>query len=281
MYKVLVTGFKGFTGKQLTKILKKKNYKVIEIDCDISNKNKLENSLINFDFDYVIHLAAITNADFNDISIINKINIEGTKNLLLAINNMKKLPKLVIIPSSAYVYGFPANGMLSEDSELKPLNAYGKSKLLMENMCKDFENLSILITRPFNYTGRGQDLSFLIPKIIYHFKLKKKRIELGNLNVKREFNDVRDVCQIYIKFLENVRISDTVNVCSGKSYSIRDIIMVCERITGHSIDVVVNKNLKRKKEIYQIVGDPRKMNSLIGNYTFNNLEDTLRFMLLN
>ena len=194
---------------------------------------------------------------------------------------MKKLPKLVIIPSSAYVYGFPANGMLSEDSELKPLNAYGKSKLLMENMCKDFENLSILITRPFNYTGRGQDLSFLIPKIIYHFKLKKKRIELGNLNVKREFNDVRDVCQIYIKFLENVRISDTVNVCSGKSYSIRDIIMVCERITGHSIDVVVNKNLKRKKEIYQIVGDPRKMNSLIGNYTFNNLEDTLRFMLLN
>lgn len=281
MNKVLVTGSKGFTGSELTVVLKKKKYQVIEIDCDISDKKELENALLQIDFDYVVHLAAITNVSFKNVSLINKINIEGTRNLLSVINNFKSPPKLIIIPSSAYVYGTPENGILSENSKLNPVNAYGKSKLIMENLSKDFENLPILIARPFNYTGRGQDLSFLIPKIIYHFKLKKNKIELGNLNVKREFNDVRDICQIYIKFLENVKVSDTVNVCSGKSYSIRDIIEICEKLTGHHIDIIINKNLKRKKEINQIVGDPKKMNSMIGNHQFNKLKDTLRFMLFN
>lgn len=281
MNKVLVTGSKGFTGSELTEVLKKKNYEVIEIDCDISDKVELENALLQVEFDYVVHLAAITNVSFKNVSLINKINIEGTRNLLSVISNLQSPPKLIIIPSSAYVYGKPKNGILSENSELKPLNAYGKSKLIMEDLSKDFENLPILITRPFNYTGRGQDLDFLIPKIIYHFKSKKNKIELGNLNVKREFNDVRDICEIYIKFLENIRVSDTVNVCSGKSYSIKDIIEICEKLTGHHIDIIINTNLKRKKEINQIVGNPKKLNSMVGNHKFNNLEDTLRFMLFN
>ena len=281
MKKVLITGSKGFTGKELKELLKKKKYEVIEIDCDISNKKELAENLLHLDFDYVVHLAAITNVQFKNVSVINKINVDGTINLLSVINNYKLSPKLIIIPSSAYVYGSPKDSILSESSELNPLNSYGKSKLIMENLSKDFRNLPILITRPFNYTGQGQDLSFLIPKIISHFKLKKKKIQLGNLNVKREFNDVRDICKIYIKFLENIRSSDTVNICSGKSYSIRCIIEICQRLTGHHIDIVINSDLKRKKEINEIVGDPRKMNSMIGNYKFISLEDSLKFMLFN
>ncbi len=281
MKKVLITGSKGFTGKELKELLKKKKYEVIEIDCDISNKKELAENLLHLDFDYVVHLAAITNVEFKNVSVINKINVDGTINLLSVINNYKLSPKLIIIPSSAYVYGSPKNCTLSESSELNPLNSYGKSKLIMENLSKDFGNLPILITRPFNYTGQGQDLSFLIPKIISHLKLKKKKIQLGNLNVKREFNDVRDICKIYIKFLENIRSSDTVNICSGKSYSIRCIIEICQRLTGHHIDIVINSDLKRKKEINEIVGDPRKMNSMIGNYKFISLEDSLKFMLFN
>ena len=228
----------------------------------------------------MVHLAAISNVVQSEISI-NKVNCEGTRNLLTIINNMKVLPKLVVIPSSAYVYDITKNGILNESSKLKPLNAYGKSKLEMENLCADFQNLPILITRPFNYTGCDQGVDFLIPKIIQHFKLKRKEIELGNINIKREFNDVRDVCEIYIKFLKNIRRSDKVNICSGNSYSIIEVIKICENLTGHNINIKVNQNLKRTSEISNIVGDPKKMNALIGDHAFYNLKDTLKLMLFN
>jgi nucleoside-diphosphate-sugar epimerase len=278
---ILVTGSKGFTGKTLVKMLCKKNYKVLELDCDISKKKHLEDRLKNVNFEYVIHMAAISNVEYYDASIINKVNIQGTRNVLSIINNMIDLPKLVIIPSSAYVYGVSKNGILNENSKLDPLNSYGKSKLEMENLCEDFQNLSILITRPFNYTGCDQELSFLIPKIIHHFKLRKEEIILGNLNVKREFNDVRDVCKIYIKLIENVNFSDKVNICSGKSHSIKKIIKICEKLTGHNINVKISEDLKRKREISNIIGDPKKMNSMIGNHIFHTLEDTLKSMLYN
>jgi len=278
---ILITGSKGFTGRTLVNMLNKKNFKVLALDCDISKKKQLQDALKDVSPEYVVHLAAISNVEHYDVSIINKVNIEGTRNLLSIINNMVNLPKLVVIPSSAYVYGVPKSGILNENSKLDPLNAYGKSKLEMENLCEDFQNLSILITRPFNYTGSDQELSFLIPKIIHHFKLKRKDIELGNLNVKREFNDVRDVCEIYIKFIENVNFSDKINICSGKSHSICEVIKICERLTGHIINIKVNQNLKRTSEISNIIGDPKKMNAMIGDHVFYNLEDTLKSMLFN
>lgn len=276
---VLLTGAKGFTGKPLTEMLIKKKYKVLSLDCDITNTSNLEEFLKNTQPDYVIHLAAISNVSCKDRSMINKVNVEGTRNLLNNINKMVNYPKLVVIASSAYVYAALENSILSENSALAPSNSYGKSKLEMELLCEGYKNLKILITRPFNYTGIGQDQKFLIPKIVDHFKLKKKEIQLGNINVRREFNDISDVCKIYTKFLENVKFSNTVNICSGNSHSIKDIIQICEKLTSHKIRVEVDPKLKRQIDIPNIIGNPKKLNFLIGNYTFKNLENTIKDML--
>lgn len=278
---VLITGSSGFTGKTLVRMLKKKNYNVFNLDCDITKKNELQNSIINIKPNFIIHLAAISNTQFSDTDSIYKVNVEGTKNLLLSINNMIKLPELVVIPSSAYVYGVPEIDFLNESSKIAPLNDYGKSKFEVEEICKTFKNFPILITRPFNYTGVSQGLNFIIPKIVHHFISEKKEIELGNIDVYREFNDVRDVCEIYIKFIENVKVSNTVNICSGKSYSIKNIINICKKLTGHNINIKINERLIRKKDVNNITGDPRKMYSIIGKHSFYKLEDTIQFMLLN
>ena len=161
---------------------------------------------------------------------------------------------------------------------MQPLNAYGKSKLEMEKVCGDFKNLTILITRPFNYTGIGQAKTFLIPKIVNHFKLRKKEIQLGNINVK-EFNNVIDICEIYTKLIENVKCSNIVNICSGQSYSIKNIINICEKLTGHKIKIRINNSLKRNIDVPNIMGNPRKMQSMVGNHVFQKIENTLKAML--
>jgi len=281
MSNVLVTGSNGFTGKTLVRMLEQNSFKVFNLDCDITKKKELNEFIKDLNPTFVFHLAAISSLEFSNHEMINEVNVDGTKNLLTTLNNMVKLPKLVVIPSSAYVYGDPESDYLSEQSRIAPRSIYAKSKLEVEKLCKNFTSFPILITRPFNYTGVDQQSSFLVPKIINHFKLRKKEIELGNINVKREFNDVRDVCEIYIKFLKNINFSTTVNICSGNTYSIKDIINICTKLTGHSINIKVNPKFKRKKEISNIIGNPQKMRSLVGNHLFRNLEDTIEFMLHN
>lgn len=281
MSNVLVTGSNGFTGKTLVRMLEQNSFKVFNLDCDITKKKELNEFIKDLNPTFVFHLAAISSLEFSNHEMINEVNVDGTKNLLTTLNNMVKLPKLVVIPSSAYVYGDPESDYLSEQSRIAPRSIYAKSKLEVEKLCKNITSFPILITRPFNYTGVDQQLNFLIPKIIHHFKLKKKEIELGNINVKREFNDVRDVCKIYIRLLDNVKNSSTVNICSGKNYSIKDIIKICTKLTGHSINIKINERLIRKNDVYKIAGDPQKMFSIIGNYSFYKIEDTIQYMLHN
>ena len=73
----------------------------------------------------------------------------------------------------------------------------------------------------------------------------------------------------------------TVNICSGESYSIREVISICKKITGHKIKIKINDNLKRKLDSPNIIGNPYKLNSIIGNYKFTKLEKTLEWMLSN
>ena len=85
----------------------------------------------------------------------------------------------------------------------RAVNHYGMSKVTMELATKLYADLPIVMSRPFNYTGCGQSPNFLIPKIVNAFKAGKREIELGNLNVSRDFSDVRDVVAAYLRLLED------------------------------------------------------------------------------
>jgi nucleoside-diphosphate-sugar epimerase len=117
-----------------------------------------------------------------------------------------------------------------------------------------FDRLPIVLARPFNYTGIGQDEKFLIPKIVSHFKRRALSIELGNLDVSRDFSDVRDVVAVYADLLLDAQgvEGQTLNVCSGRAYALRDVLNLAESITKHTVEIRVNPALVRSNEVPQI-----------------------------
>lgn len=154
------------------------------------------------------------------------------------------------------------------------------SKYAMEKMAVNYyQKLPIVITRPFNYTGVGHDLRFVIPKIVDHFKCGRTYIELGNIEVFREFNDVRVVRQIYIKLLEKGVSGQTYNLCSGRKISLRNVITTLEKIAGYKIEVKVNTKFVRENEVDVLLGSPKKIEQILGIISYRKLEDTLSWML--
>lgn len=290
--KVFITGIEGFTGKHLESYLKNKGFDVFgsvlshsncinHFPCDILNVNSLLEILNNIKPDYIIHLAAISFVASKNQQQIYNVNVFGTLNLLDAIQKTQYKPKKILIASSAAVYG-NIEGELNEKMSTQPVNHYGNSKLVMENMTKVyFENQDIIIMRPFNYTGIGQESNFLVPKIVSHFKENKKEIELGNIDVYREFNNVDFVVRSYTELMLSNSKSEIVNVCSGHAINIKKIISLMEKIAGYTINVKVNPKFVRKNEIKILKGSNKKLNSMINNFNNNfDLENTLEKMYL-
>src|SRR5690606_8223406 len=175
--KIFITGITGFTGKHLEEYYSKQGFTVYgttfseptlpnHFSCDILDERLLFEILAIIKPDYVIHLAAISFVAVKDQKNIYNVNIFGTLNLLNALVKLDYGPNKVLIASSAAVYG-NIEGELREDLCPQPVNHYGNSKLVMENMVKEYyDRLNIIIVRPFNYTGTGQENHFLIPKIV-------------------------------------------------------------------------------------------------------------------
>ncbi|MCW8917613.1 MAG: GDP-mannose 4,6-dehydratase [Gammaproteobacteria bacterium] len=288
----LITGVTGFTGRYLTADLKEKGYDVVGLThsrsqsgegmimCDLLDRTAVAEVVSKVQPDVVAHLAAIAFVAHKDVDALYRTNVVGTRNLLEALCESRNPPSAVLLASSANVYGNAVVDPISEEVQPQPANDYAVSKLAMEYMASLwFERLPITIARPFNYTGVGQSTDFLIPKIVEHFRQGKHVIELGNLDVERDFSDVRAVARAYLRLLEVAPVGETVNVCSGRIHSLREVIEMAEVITGHKVRVEVNPAFVRANEIKTLRGDPSKLCGLIGAWKTPPLEETLRWML--
>lgn len=288
--KVLITGIDSFTGVHLssyldnlgydvygTSLLKKENKKFL---CDITKKDDILDVLKEVKPDYLIHLSGISFAAHGSHEDFYKVNTIGTINILDAFVELNLNPKKIILASSATIYGNQGVEILSESMCPKPGNHYGASKYAMECLARGyFGKLPIIITRPFNYTGIGQADHFLIPKIVKHYKEKKDTIELGNLDVSREFNDIEYVCEVYSRLLECETKNEVVNICSNTGIKLLDVIDTMNKISGYQIEVKVNPDFVRKDEIKSLTGSRDKLFNMIGIVEIKPFENTLRGML--
>jgi len=275
--KILVTGASGFTGRYMVRRLKEQgNYVVgigrsdsgadVTLNCDLADAAKLKAVVNEVQPDKVVHLAAVSFVGHGDPIDFYRINVVGTNNLLSALAGLSITPSKVLIASSANIYGVPEVSEIDESIAPAPVNDYACSKLSMEFMAKTWkERLPIVIVRPFNYTGVGQDERFLIPKMVGHFARREPVIELGNIDVSRDFSSVNDIVDAYNSLLNTPCVSgDVFNVCSGKSYSLLTVLEWMKGITGHDIDVQVNPAFVRKNEIPILVGTYNKLERLNG-----------------
>ncbi|MGZ5053901.1 MAG: GDP-mannose 4,6-dehydratase [Methylobacter sp.] len=277
--RILITGAKGFTGKHFADVAAKNGHEVIALKANLNDVVLLNEEVLSVAPDAVVHLAAISFVGHENDEEFYRVNVVGTVNLLKALVQPGLKKARVLVASSANIYGTPDIEVIDESVIPAPVNHYAASKLAMEYMTKTwFDRLPIIITRPFNYTGVGQHENFLIPKIVAHYRRGEKVIELGNLDVSRDFSDVRDVVAAYISLLESDVCSSVVNICSGQAIALREVIQKMNSIAGYEIEVRVNPAFVRANEIPRLCGSNdflKKIISYSPKYTF---DQTLRSM---
>ena len=287
----LITGLRGFTGKFLAQELIACGYSVCgtvfnqetsgpdEYSVDLCNLVEIRNLVNQVKPDFVVHLAAISFAAHGDSGVIYQTNVLGTRNLLQALSECNKPPQSILLASSANIYGNAIDDPIVELTEARPINDYAVSKLAMEYMARLWmDKLPIIMVRPFNYTGVGQAAKFLLPKVVSHFQRREKIIELGNLDIARDFSDVRMVVNIYRRLLNSRCVGETFNVCSGASICLKDVLSMMTDIAGYSINVKVNPAFVRANEIKVLRGDNSKLLKAIGAVDSIPLRDTLEWM---
>lgn len=278
-HKILLTGAAGFTGIFFRAAAEAAGHQVLPLQVDLTDKAAVTDQVFRAAPDAVVHLAAISFVGHADDAAFYSVNVVGTMNLLVALAALPKPPSKVLLASSANIYGNCSASPIGEDQPPAPVNHYAASKLAMEHMARTCaDHLPIVITRPFNYTGVGQGSQFLIPKLVEHFVRKATRIELGNLEIEREFNDVRTVCDAYLALLDRGQPGETYNVCTGRAHTLQHVLRLLADITGHHIKVHVNPDFVRANEVHHLCGSPIKLEECIGNLSNYTLTDTLRWM---
>ena len=278
--KLLLTGADGFTGRHFAAYASARGYEVSALQADLKDRDALHQQVAQAAPELVVHLAAISFVGHADARAFYDVNVIGTLNLLDALAALAQPPRSILLASSANVYGTCDQSPIPEEQAPTPVNHYAVSKLAMEYMARTYlDRLPSFFVRPFNYTGPGQAESFVIPKLVAHFTRRTETVELGNLDVEREFNDVRFVCEAYLRLLEKAKPGEIYNVCSSQPVSLKSVLELLSQITAHRLQVKINPALVRSNEIHCLYGNPAKLNSVVGEIPSPTLQDTLRWML--
>jgi len=260
---IAVTGSSGFVGRPLVKRLRQLGCQVLELDLangvDAADWDQVKTTPR---MDYVIHLAGKA---FVPDSYENPIDFFRT-NLLCTIDALElcRLHNAKMVFASSYVYGIPQYLPIDEDHPVSAFNPYASTKLIGEQICKDYHNhfgIRVVILRPFNIYGPGQDGRFLIPSIIE--QAETGRIMLKDPTPKRDFVYIDDAIQAYIIALSYDKAAfDTFNIASGSSYSVREICDIVTRLYEKQIEVRFSDE-KRPSEVSDILGSYNKAKALM------------------
>lgn len=277
--RLLLTGAQGFTGRHLQAMAAARDHEVHALTCDLLDADALRREVAVAAPQAVIHLAAIAFVGHGSPADFYRVNTVGTTVLLDALAGLAGAPPHVLLASSANIYGNAQESPITEDTPAAPVNHYAMSKLAMETMAANWAGrLPITIARPFNYTGPGQDESFVMAKLVAHFARRAPAISLGNIDVEREYNDVDMVCRAYLDVIEQ-GITGTFNVCTGTTHALRDVIDLLGQITGHVPQIQVDPALVRAHEIRRLCGSPARLQATLSERGLALLPSHLRPLL--
>ena len=259
MTKVLVTGSRGFIGKQLIKKLKKSE---VLIDCIGSKRIDLKNieevMKLNAS-DVVVHLGGKTTKGLEWDEYFNN-NVLGTLNILEYCIT-KKIKKMIFV--SSYVYGKPKYLPIDEEHPIDPHNAYTKSKYLAEQLCEFYaknSDLNVIILRPFNIFGKTLPNGFLISNLLRSIETNEK-ITIVNKDSKRDFLHIDDFVDIVLKIKDCDFKFEVFNVGSGKSYSFNEVVKKIEKISIKKLNLQYEED--KESFIGEITADISKLNNKI------------------
>lgn len=280
---IAVTGSSGFIGKYLVKAIQNtiQSANLIEIDSikgiDILNKDQLDQV---GKIDTVVHLAAKSYVpdSFENPHSFYYTNVVGTLNIL----ELCRKNKAKCIMISSYVYGSPMYLPIDEKHIVQAFNPYGQSKLMCESLCegyyRDFGVPSIIF-RPFNVYGDGQNTNFLIPSVFKQIREGRRDIILKDPIPKRDFVFIEDVVVAILRIIKtDFRDFDVFNICSGESFSVREVTQMINRFLKNKVNFIFEEG-GRKNEVIDIKGNLSKISKILGWSPEYSLENGLKFMI--
>ena len=295
--RVFVTGSGGFAGRWLGAELAAAGHEVVaaagngDERLDVRDAHALAAALDAARPEAIVHLAAIasaTEAGAEPESAF-AVTVGGTVNLLEAVRRLPAAPPVLVVGSSE-VYGAPTSAdlPLREDAPLRPRSPYALSKAAQEGIALAYgarHDWPLVVVRPFNHTGPGQRPAFVVPAIARRVLALQQGaaadIPVGNLDVMRDFTDVRDVVRAYRLVLEALsdgglgRGGRVFNVCSGEAVSIRRMVELLCRAAGVEPRLRVDPALVRSADPPLIRGDAAALAAVTGWRPETRLEQTL------
>lgn len=280
MKNILITGGAGFVGSQVVKELAKKGKNTIVLDnfsvglktsiektaTKIYEGNILDTQLVNTiitdnKVEAIIHLAALHYIPYcnEHVDEVMNTNVNGTSSILSATKGTGV--KRFLFASSAAVYK-PKLGPHIEEDTVEPVDIYGASKKMGEDLIKSFckiYGIDFTIMRLFNVCGRGDLTPHLIPEIIKQAKTCDT-VTLGNLDTKRDYIRKEDVACAFVTALANKNsFNETFNVGTGKSISVSDVFDMLNKSSQNKFKLKTVSFKKRKNDRKDLVANSDKL----------------------
>ncbi len=303
--KLLITGINGFVGRHLVNYVLSNNlYTITGVQHEHPNgyieQNKnvdvVTGDLLDPSFchklirqvkpDYIIHLAAQSSGrvSWEKPTETIQTNVLAQLHVLDAIREAKIEPVTLII-SSSDIYGDVTKEDLPIDEEtpIRPNNPYATSKALQDELAYSYfltYNLPIIRMRPFGHLGPGGSPNTAIASFIEKIKNANQHDTLlvGNIEIKRDFTDVRDIVRAYILALEQANPGEAYNVGSGHAYRLKDLLQQLIALSGKSLEVKLDQSLIRPKDILETVCDYSKFHKATQWQPEIPIEQTLKDM---
>ncbi len=300
--RVIVTGAAGFVGRHLVSELDGAGYEVLGIDmlegpdggapdgyqssagkeyrrCDLTLPDETRAVIAEWKPQGVFHLAAQSSAarSFDQPRETFEVNIFGSLNILEAVRvftGSSGEPVRILSVGSCEEYGgkAPDEMPLTEESKVEPVSPYAVSKAAQSMLMLQYNaayGIDTVVTRSFSHTGPGQPDRYVLPSFARQCAEIKSgssepKIKVGNLDVTRDFLDVRDVVTAYRLLFEKGKGGTVYNVCRGEGVALKDALLALTGMTGRDVEIEVDPVLFRPADAPVLVGDNGRLRSDTG-----------------
>lgn len=312
--RILITGISGFVARHFVEYLSSMEEPAYvagifhtnnpsftaeqfpNIECrfyqaNLMDTDRLREILMEVNPDFILHLASKSSVAYSWQHPAETIR-HNTGIFISLIENVRKmkLPCRILSVGSAEEYGIvPENELPLRESRCpNPVSPYGTSRMMQHKLVEIYAshfNLDIIHTRSFNHIGPYQQANFVVSsfakQIAEGLKNGKKEINIhvGDLQVTRDFTDVRDVVKAYYLLLRNGKPGHTYNICSSKGVVLNDLVKKFEKITGARIQCTTNPDIIRPTENKKLIGSYEKINSELGWSPTISLDQSLQDLL--
>ncbi len=261
----------------------------LDAEVDVTDEPVLVDAITGAAPDAICHLAAQASvgSSWNDQSTTYAVNTLGVLNLVTAALACHRPPRVLLV-SSAEVYGRVASADLPirENQPFAPVSPYAASKAAAELIGLQAwlgRGLEVIRARPFNHTGPGQRPDFVVPALARQVAAAAMAgggvLETGNLEVRRDITDVRDVVRAYRALLDGGVPGEVYNVCRGQAISIQEVARRLVALAGVDLEIVVDPARVRPTDLPELRGDRARIYAATGWQPVIPLDDTFGAIL--